>query len=127
MARWKIRFLRGRGEWRALPRTLRMPHRRSTLGQTTDERSDKHQILLNNCSNKRRSDGKVFSTTAVAGGDGYLGADADSVAPSPVEISAPMSQYTVRHVLQAPVGGHRARDRAEDYAAPRACTGLQYE
>ena len=59
---------------------------------TTDERSDKHQILLNNCSNKRRSDGKVFSTTAVAGGDGYAGTDADSVAPSPVEISAPMSQ-----------------------------------
>eukprot|EP01043_Picozoa_sp_COSAG02_P096538 COSAG02_NODE_32820_length_510_cov_0.610706_1_plen_87_part_00 len=35
---------------------------------TTDERSDKHQILLNNCSNKRRSDGVPFSTTAAAGG-----------------------------------------------------------
>ena len=34
----------------------------------------------------------VFSTTAVAGGNGYAGADAGSVAPSPVEISAPMSQ-----------------------------------
>ena len=45
---------------------------------TTDERSDKHQILLNNCSNKRRSDGKVFSTTAVAGGAGYAGADANN-------------------------------------------------
>jgi hypothetical protein len=33
-------------------------------------------------------------------------------------------EYTVRHVLQAPVGGHRARDWAENYATPRACTGL---
>eukprot|EP01043_Picozoa_sp_COSAG02_P017808 COSAG02_NODE_816_length_16859_cov_15.645764_14_plen_206_part_00 len=28
---------------------------------TSDERSDKHQLLLNNCSNKRRSDGARFS------------------------------------------------------------------
>ena len=41
---------------------------------TTDERSDKHQILLNNCSNKRRSDGVPFSTTAAAGGVDYAGA-----------------------------------------------------
>ena len=58
----------------------------------TDERSDKHELLLNNCSNKRRSDGRVFSTTAVAAGASYVGADATSVAPSPIEISAPMSQ-----------------------------------
>ena len=58
----------------------------------TDERSDKHELLLNNCSNKRRADGRVFSTTAVASGAGYAGADATSVAPSPIEISAPMSQ-----------------------------------
>jgi len=58
----------------------------------TDERSDKHELLLNNCSNKRRSDGSVFSTTAVAAGNGYAGADGNSVAPSPIEISAPMSQ-----------------------------------
>ena len=58
----------------------------------TDERSDKHELLLNNCSNKRRSDGRVFSTTAVAAGASYVGADDTSVAPSPIEISAPMSQ-----------------------------------
>ena len=58
----------------------------------TDERSDKHELLLNNCSNKRRADGRVFSTTAVAAGNGYAGGDITSVAPSPIEISAPMSQ-----------------------------------
>ena len=58
----------------------------------TDERSDKHELLLNNCSNKRRSDGQSFSTTAVAAGNSYAGADGNSVAPSPIEISAPMSQ-----------------------------------
>jgi hypothetical protein len=58
----------------------------------TDERSDKHELLLNNCSNKRRADGRVFSANAVAGGAGYAGAAATSVAPSPIEISAPMSQ-----------------------------------
>jgi hypothetical protein len=58
----------------------------------TDERSDKHELLLNNCSNKRRSDGVGFSTTAVAAGNDYAGANAGSAEPSPVEISAPMSQ-----------------------------------
>ena len=64
---------------------------------TSDERSDKHQLLLNNCSNKRRSDGARFSATGVAGGPSYTSADgtspeADSVGPSSIEISSPMSQ-----------------------------------
>ena len=36
-------------------------------------------------------------------------------------------EYTVRYVLSAPVGGHRARDWAEHYTTARACTDLQYE
>jgi hypothetical protein len=62
---------------------------------TSDERSDKHQLLLNNCSNKRRSDGSRFSRTGVAGGKSYTTgdtADGDSVGPSSIEISSPMSQ-----------------------------------
>ena len=39
-----------------------------------DERSDKlHQLLLNNCSNKRRSDGSRFSIIGVAAGHSYAG------------------------------------------------------
>jgi hypothetical protein len=62
---------------------------------TSDERSDKHQLLLNNCSNKRRYDGSRFSRTGVAGGKSYTTgdtADGDSVGPSSIEISSPMSQ-----------------------------------
>ena len=35
--------------------------------------------------------------------------------------------HTIRYVLQAPVGGHWARDWAEHYTTPRACTDVQYE
>ena len=64
---------------------------------TSDERSDKHQLLLNNCSNKRRSDGSRFSVTGVAGGPSYTSADGTTpepatVGPSSIEISSPMSQ-----------------------------------
>ena len=49
------------------------------LGQGS---SDKHELLLNNCSdNKRRADGRVFSANAVAGAAGYAGADGTSIAP----------------------------------------------
>ena len=58
----------------------------------TDERSDKHELLLNNCSNKRRADGKRFALNGTAGGADYIGANAESVGPSPIEISSPMSQ-----------------------------------
>eukprot|EP01043_Picozoa_sp_COSAG02_P044690 COSAG02_NODE_4016_length_5901_cov_42.404688_5_plen_558_part_00 len=58
----------------------------------TDERSDKHELLLNNCSNKRRADGKKFAKNGTAGGNDYAGANAESVGPSPIEISSPMSQ-----------------------------------
>ena len=51
---------------------------------TTDERSDKHELLLNNCSGKRRRDGRPFATNTTA-------SDTHE-APSAIEISAPMSQ-----------------------------------
>ena len=52
---------------------------RRALGQGS---SDKHELLLNNCSdNKRRADGRVFSANAVAGAAGYAGADGTSIAP----------------------------------------------
>jgi hypothetical protein len=58
----------------------------ATLGAfvTTDERSDKHELLLNNCSGKRRRDGRPFATNATA-------SDTEE-GPSAIEISAPMSQ-----------------------------------